>query len=633
MPDDARVLRRGKRRTPPRVVVDGLDVRLATAQRATVAVAVVLAAVVVWPPMPDPFMLPKLTVVILAAIVLLGLATVRAVRSARAAVPVGTVSAVVAVFAAFLVLATLTADNVALAAVGQHSRYSGLLSYGSYLVVFLVAVRVFASGSARGLLRAVLAASAAVTAYGLLQVAGLDPWDWRASRGDEPIFSTMGNTNFSGAYVALGLPVAVAVALLSEWPRAWRVGAAVLAVMSAAYMAVTGAAQGPISAAAGLAVVGVAWYLARRRGVAAGGRRGWSTGTRAALVVGALVAVAVGGVLVLRLAADVADSYTERLQFWQTAIRLFADHPLLGTGLDSFRDYFPYYRPGEHAALRGMQATDSTHNVPLGMLAAGGLGLGLAYLAFVGCTGWTLLRGLRTVAADRLLPVAAFGGMWVAFQVQSLVSVDVPALSLLHFVAAALVYATVAPPRMKALPLPFPRAASGGLLPGPQGRGRALAAGALAVATAVAVAATWMGTRPLRADLASAQARGQSSQVAARAHARAVEIAPWEAEYRLLQANALSAAKRPEQSLAAVQAAARLRRGSAQLALAYARLTAASGDQATARRWVDIALARDPRNPVAFEQAAELLQAEGDRATAERYSAQAEELRRRYGRR
>ncbi len=618
----SRKVRADRQRRP---LVDALDVRLAAAQRFVLGATVVLAGVAIWRPLPDPFMLPKLTAVVLGAVALLTLAGIRAVRAARVTIPVGAPVWIALALLATLILATVTADNVVLAFVGQHSRYAGLLSYLAYLAIFAVALRLYLADSARGLMRALLAAMAVVCAYGLLQVAGLDPYSWRAIR-DEPVFSTLGNTNFAAAYVAILAPVAAAVVLFRGWGRGWRIAAGILLALGVGYIVATKATQGPLAAAAGLGVVGAAWLLSRRSVTSA---KGPATFPRWLLIGGPVAAFVVVVLLGARLAPDVVNSLGERRQFWQAALGIFADHPVVGTGLDSFRDYFTQYRPAAHAVERGFQATDSTHNLPLGMLSNGGIGLAAAYLAFVGYVGWVLVKGLLTVGRDRVMPLAAFGGMWAAYQVQSLVSLDVPALTVLHFLSAALVLALAAPPAVVGWKLPTAAAARGRLLPG--GQGRRLAAAVVAGVLVLGLSATWLGSRPLRADLAAGEGRGLENGEGLPAFDKAVALAPWEAEYRLFQAQSRLDAGQRDGAFQAAITAAELRRGSSKLALGNADIAQRRGEEATVAFWVDQALRRDPNNPLMLDQAAEFVREAGDADRADRLVARAEQLRSRFG--
>lgn len=608
---------------PARKPVDGLDLKLAAAQRGVLCGVVVLAAVAVWRPMLDSFMLPKLTVIGLGAVLLLVLAGVRAVRLGRLVVPTGPAVWLALALALALVLATVTAEHPGIAIVGQHRRAAGLMAYLSYLVIFVVALRLYARSGARGLMRALLLALGLVVLYGLLQVAGLDPYTW-SSDGLAQTFSTMGNINFASGYVGMLIPLVAAVVLLPGWSRAWRLGGLVLLLLSLVYLAANGSAQGPVAAAAGTSLVAAAWLLPRLR-TRSGGGRGIPRMLVAAVGVVALLGMTA---VAVRFSAEITSSLSERRYFWQAALAVFADHPLLGTGLESFRDFFTRYRAPEHAVFIGYDAADSPHNLPLEMLAAGGLPLAVAYLAFVGYTGWALVKALLAAAPDRLLVLAGFGGVWVGYQVQSLVSVDVPALGLLHFISAALVLAVAQPVRTSSVPLPVAPAARGAFLPRSGSRGRGLSAAGLVALLLLGLIGTWFAALPARADLTAGQARF-AADAAERVELlnRAVSLAPWEAEYRLNQGRALIEAGDTRSAYDSAVAAAELRPGSSKLALGVADFAKKRGDAATGAAWIDEALRRDPSNPFLLEEVAGILRAEGDTSRADQLEQQAAALR------
>lgn len=615
----------GRARTGPvpRKVVDQADRRLAGAQRMVIAVVLGLTAVSFWRPLLDPFMVLKVTVLVLGALVLVALAGVRALRAARLTVPGPPVLWLVAALALALMLATASADNVALALVGQNRRSAGSLSYAAYLAIFLVAVRLYAGDRARGPAQALLLGLAAVTAYGLLQVAGLDPFAW-STGGLDATFSTMGNINFAAGYVGTVVPLAAAVALFPVWSRPWRVTGVVLFVLGAVYLFANGSAQGPVAAAAGLVVVIAALLLSRRRG---GGLA--TPGARWLLGAGAAVALGVTAVVALRAAPEVVAGLSERRYFWRAAVDIFADHPVVGAGFDSFRDQFTRYRAPEHAVFLGYDGADSPHNVPLGMLSGGGLPLLLSYLAFVVYTGFALVRGLLARPSERQWALAAFGGVWAAYQVQSLVSVDVPGVTHLHFVSAAIVLAVARPPRELSLRLPVTPAARGSLLPrAGSGAGRPLAGAALAALLVIALVAAWTATRPLRADLAagSGTRKADASEKVDRL-AQAVRLAPWEAEYRLAHGRALIEAGATGAAYREALKAADLRRGSSKLALGAADFARRSRDDELAETWTERALERDPNNPVLLEDVAAVLRERGDATRADELEQRAARLR------
>jgi hypothetical protein len=143
----------------------------------------------------------------------------------------------------------------------------------------------------------------------------------------------------------------------------------------------------------------------------------------------AVVAVAVT-VLVAgsRIADELRSGLGQRVEFWRTSLSIFREHPILGTGLETYPAYFTLHRPISHAVEWEFVLSDSPHSVPLGLLSGGGLLVAGTYAALVGLIGWIGYRAVcRTGGSARMVTVAILAA-WVAYQVQSLVSMDMPGL-------------------------------------------------------------------------------------------------------------------------------------------------------------------------------------------------------------
>jgi O-antigen ligase len=121
-------------------------------------------------------------------------------------------------------------------------------------------------------------------------------------------------------------------------------------------------------------------------------------------------------------------SGAQRLDFWRVGIQMFADHPLFGVGPDGYARYFQFYRSTEQVVRDGaLNRADQAHSVLIQMFANGGLVLGIAYFAFVGFITFTLVKLIRQNENMKL--VALFGSVWVTYLFQSLISIDMLALT------------------------------------------------------------------------------------------------------------------------------------------------------------------------------------------------------------
>jgi len=576
-------------------------------QRIVLQVVVAAAALLFWRASYDVFNTVKATAIALGAITVVAIGAYRVARTRRLQVPRSPVLVGAGALAAALVVATAVSPLPVASIVGRPGRHTGLALYLTYLVLFAVAVRLYRAAAPTDLVRTLLGAAVPVALYGTLQAAGIDPLGWQAVEGGPQVFSTFGNANFMAAYLGVVVPLAAWGAITPTWDAPWRVASGVVGVWSLVVAYLSNSQQGPLMALAGTAFVAAvavasATRVPRRvRALVLGG------GAALGLVAVALVAAGVGPLGTVR--ANLAASLGTRTPKWTTALAIWRDHPVTGVGLERYADWFHAYRPADLAARTGLlRTTDTPHNIPLDMLANGGLLLAVAYLAFVGLTGWALVTGLRRrTGADRLL-LAGIGGGWVAYQVQSLVSIDVPPVALLHYLLAGVIvgYGTV--PALRAVALPgaplLPAAA-----PGRPGRKRKapppappvvpvspVLVGLIAV---VALAAAVVATRPLRADTAAAwgaRLAAAQPEAAAAAYRRAGELAPWESRYPVLEAGVLAATD-PQAALAAYDRAAAADPRGLAVALNEARLAASAGDTERADAAWERVLAIDPTTP------------------------------------
>lgn len=563
-----------------------------TLEHLVAAAVVLLASVVAVSGVFDPAMLPKLTVVLLGVIALAALAVGRGVLERVAVVPRGWWLPVVGVYAAALVLATATSSNRVVSVLGVFARWTGLVPYLAYLALVLLVVAL-GRPVLRPLVAAHVLALAVVVVYALAQVVGIDWVDWQVE-GATPIFSAFGNVNFASGWTGAVLPLALYGALEAR-ATCLRAALAALVVGAAVVLWQAGSAQGVIAAGAGCALLLGIWAGQRQgdepRDVAL---RRW--GPRAMIAGCVAAAIAVAAFVALRPDAGV----DQRLHFWDAALTIFAEKPVLGSGLDTYGDLFLSRRSVEGAVRYGVERNEAPHSVPLGMLSNGGIVLALAYLAFVGSVGVILVRGLRRLQGDERLTLAAFGAVWLGYQVQSTVSFDVPPVALVHHTSAAAILILGLAGATRTVELPGMaearrrrRRRSGGT------SGAELAV--VAVVAVVAFGLSVLATRPMRAELTVGSAAdllevGRGPDALQRLRT-GIDLAPWEPSYKGLLASLLVQADQPQDAYDLFEEAAEQDPGSVQLPLSTAALATDLGRTEEADRWYQEARRRDPNNP------------------------------------
>lgn len=112
-----------------------------------------------------------------------------------------------------------------------------------------------------------------------------------------------------------------------------------------------------------------------------------------------------------------------RLYYWRAAIRMLLDHPILGVGLDGYRDNYRIYRDQTAIERFGpTQIADSSHNLFLDLFAVGGFPLGLIFLFLSILPVFLVLQKVVRAGQRDSIGILLLA-MWSAYQLQSLSSV------------------------------------------------------------------------------------------------------------------------------------------------------------------------------------------------------------------
>ena len=153
-------------------------------------------------------------------------------------------------------------------------------------------------------------------------------------------------------------------------------GMAVCLIPIAACLLLTKSRSGYAAACVGIA--GWLWLLWQRQGDEF--RIGWKLPAAALAGVAVLLisaALAVEGPSVLGRASK---SFGYRLQYWQSSLRMIADHPWFGCGPGNFQAAYTQYKLPEAS-----EEIADPHNFLLEIWATAGIPAALAFLAVLGC--------------------------------------------------------------------------------------------------------------------------------------------------------------------------------------------------------------------------------------------------------
>ena len=274
------------------------------------------------------------------------------------------------------------------------------------------------------------------TAYGLIQLVGADPFEWNNQGW---IVSTFGNPNFAAAGLSILALLTAGLALTKTYGTLWRVLMAPLAALEALLALQTGSSQAIFALAAGVGAGALAWLLR------------WDNVRRAVAVIGLAAAGAIGFVLTLMALFGLgplvpfisSDTLMFRQWYWGAAVGMATSHPILGVGPDGYGRFYGEFRSSQAAEMFTLGAS-AAHDVPLQWAATVGIPAALLYVALMVTVAVIVLRRLwlqGSSASPLALPLLA---VWVAYQVQSLVSIDAIPIAMLGWLSTGLVLAVTA---------------------------------------------------------------------------------------------------------------------------------------------------------------------------------------------
>lgn len=312
---------------------------------------------------------------------------------------------------------------------GAQGRNTGLITYFAFSLIFIGAV---VASNVLIMKRLVLVAFAVGTAsivYGFIQSIGADPISW--VNPYSPVFGFLGNPNFQSSL--LGVLGAIACAQL--FARGLKISLKALIV---AYLVVTlyiiketVSQQGFLVLAIGVGVILGLYLLQSNRslGIAYGL---FSVIGFFVVLFGTLNKGPLSSILY-------KESVTYRGDYWRAGWKMTVENPIFGVGMDSYGDWYRRSRTIDATLRRGPDvSSNAAHNVFLDFSSYGGFPLLFIYLALMILVLFSALKVIkRSTGFDPLF--AGLVGAWVAFQAQSIISINQIGLAIWGWVISGLI--------------------------------------------------------------------------------------------------------------------------------------------------------------------------------------------------
>jgi len=312
---------------------------------------------------------------------------------------------------------------------GTQGRNTGFITYLSLSFIFMGSIIASGKESLKRTLKVIFAVGGASLAYGVLQAFGLDPFLWANSFS--PVIGFLGNPNFQSSLLGVLGSIAFSQLLAKELKIHTKVLIGACLLLALYVIKETASQQGFLVFAIGVGVV-VGLYALQLNHV---------------LGIGYGVLFFLGFLIVLFGTMNKGplgtilykESVTYRGDYWRAGWNMTINHPIFGVGMDSYGDWYRRSRTIEATLRRGPETTsNAAHNVFLDISSFGGFPLLIIYVTLIALVIHSAFKVLRRGAEFNPVFVGLFGG-WIAFQAQSIISINQIGLAIWGWVLSGLI--------------------------------------------------------------------------------------------------------------------------------------------------------------------------------------------------
>lgn len=324
----------------------------------------------------------------------------------------------------------LTSGDVWRKLFGAFGRNTGILTYFALLTLLIVSFAAAKGSNLTKVSNYIKWTGIVSLTYGLIQFIGLDPFDW--SNPYSPVFGFLGNPNFHSSFVAMFAVMTFTYFLSSENTSNARFMYLGFTLLSLGSIYTTKSQQGFLVFAAGILIPSYVFIKNRLNKI-----------QRITAYIFVLI-MGFGSILGMLQVGPLTkllykESVTYRGDYWSAGLRMATDNPLLGVGMDQYGTWYRRFRSLEATLRRGPEMTsNAAHNVFIDFAASGGFILLGVYVAFVLLTIKAITRILRNPNLNNK-EVIAIIGMWVAYQAQSVISINQIGLAIWGWVLSGLI--------------------------------------------------------------------------------------------------------------------------------------------------------------------------------------------------
>jgi hypothetical protein len=265
--------------------------------------------------------------------------------------------------------------------------------------------------------------------YGIIQAIDADPINW--VNPYSPVFGFLGNPNFQSSLLGVLSAIIFGQLFVKGLKVQFKALIVVYLIVSLYAIKETASQQGFLVLALGIAVVRGLFVAQLNRGL------GIAYGL---LSIGGFFAVLFGSLNKGPLASILyKESVTYRGDYWLAGWKMTLEHPVFGVGMDSYGEWYRRSRSEAATLRRGPEViTDAAHNVYLDISSYGGFPLLIIYVALMALVVISAVKVIKRSTGFNPVFAGLFGG-WVAFQAQSIISINQIGLAIWGWVISGLI--------------------------------------------------------------------------------------------------------------------------------------------------------------------------------------------------
>ena len=298
--------------------------------------------------------------------------------------------------------------------IGEYQRKNGFLTYLFLSVILIYLVVNINSTNIKKIYNFVGLTGLFVGFYGFCQHFGKDFVSWNNPYNS--VISSVGNPNFASALMSIFAVIITGYVFDKKNHRVLRISGLILVPFLITTINFSGSRQGLLAYAAGFLTL-ICIYIYKNYN---------NIGKFFSIMSLGLIVASILGMLQKGPLVDLLykPSVTVRGYYWSAGIKMLSQFPFLGVGPDRFGAYFKSVRTADYPLKYGFDITSTNaHNVPIQFFATLGFVGGIIYLFLLLFILIISLKMILKVNSNYQLVTPLFAG-WVAFQAQSIISID-----------------------------------------------------------------------------------------------------------------------------------------------------------------------------------------------------------------